>query len=93
MSWDKTHIDGRPHIHKEFRFKDFDQAFKFMIEVADHAQQANHHPTWRNSYDRVDIWLSTTDEGYTITNKDWDLALNIDLVYERYKLKKVDLTS
>lgn len=66
-------------------FKDFVQAFSFMTEVAIHAEKINHHPTWTNTYNKVDFRLSTHDAGDTVTQKDKDLANIIDKIYVRYQ--------
>ena len=62
---------------REFKFKDFIEAFGFMTKVALLAQQANHHPEWSNVYNKVKICLTTHDAG-GITSKDTDLALEIE---------------
>lgn len=54
---------GRDAIVKEFRFKDFNQAFGFMTRVAIRADQMNHHPEWFNVYNKVEVTLSTHDVG------------------------------
>ena len=66
-------------------FKDFVQAFAFMTEVAIHAEKMNHHPTWTNTYNKVEFQLSTHDAGNTVTQKDKDLANVIDKIYVRYQ--------
>lgn len=65
------------HLVREFKFKDFIEAFGFMTKVALLAQQANHHPEWSNVYNKVKICLTTHDAG-GITSKDTDLALEIE---------------
>ena len=62
---------------REFKFKDFIEAFGFMTQVALLAQQANHHPEWSNVYNKVKICLTTHDAN-GITQNDIDLALAID---------------
>jgi 4a-hydroxytetrahydrobiopterin dehydratase len=42
----------------------------------------NHHPTWSNTYNKVEIWLSTHSAGDTVTAKDRQLAVKIDRIYE-----------
>ncbi len=66
-------------------FKDFVQAFAFMTEVAIHAEKINHHPTWTNTYNKIDFQLSTHDAGDIVTQKDKDLANIIDKIYIRYQ--------
>jgi len=63
---------------KEFRFKNFEEAFSFMQKVAAIAEKLNHHPNWYNSYNYVRIELSTHDKQNTITEKDYNLAKEID---------------
>lgn len=65
-------------LHKSFKFKDFSEAFAFMTRVALLAEQQNHHPTWTNTYNTLDIYLSTHDAGNTVTDKDHKLAKAID---------------
>ncbi len=69
-------------LYRKFEFQDFKSAFAFMTHVAALAEKQNHHPTWRNAYNVVEIWLCTHDAGYTITEKDWELAKGIDGVKE-----------
>jgi 4a-hydroxytetrahydrobiopterin dehydratase len=65
-------------LRKTFLFTDFSQAFAFMTRVALLAESMNHHPTWTNTWNRVDIELSTHDAGNTVTDKDRRLATAID---------------
>ncbi len=63
---------------RSFVFKDFSEAFAFMMRVAFLAEQHNHHPEWTNIYNRVEISLSTHDVGDIVTEKDRMLAADID---------------
>jgi 4a-hydroxytetrahydrobiopterin dehydratase len=67
-------------LYKKYQFKDFNAAFSFMTSVALLAEKADHHPTWTNTWNTVEIWLSTHDAGNVITQKDRDLAEKIDAV-------------
>ena len=58
----------------ELQFSDFVEAFAFMTEVAELAEEQNHHPEWSNVYNRVSIRLTTHDAGNSITMKDRALA-------------------
>jgi 4a-hydroxytetrahydrobiopterin dehydratase len=68
-------------LKNSFSFKDFKQAMQFMNLVAEVAEEANHHPWWSNVYDKVEIELTTHDAGNTITEKDHNLAKQIDKIY------------
>jgi len=72
--WTKT--DNK--LYKSFTFKDFSEAFSFMTRVALIAEKMNHHPTWTNTYNKVEIWLNTHDAGDVVTDKDQKLAGEID---------------
>lgn len=65
-------------LYRQFMFKHFDEAFAFMTKVAAIAQKLNHHPTWTNTYNKVEIWLNTHDAGDVVTDKDKELAGEID---------------
>jgi 4a-hydroxytetrahydrobiopterin dehydratase len=60
-------------IHRSFKFKNFREAFAFMSHVALLAETADHHPDWSNSYNKVEITLSSHDAG-GLTAKDIALA-------------------
>lgn len=64
-------------IRRTFVFRDFAQAFAFMGRVASAAEEADHHPDWSNSWNRVEIALTTHSEG-GLTARDLDLARTID---------------
>jgi 4a-hydroxytetrahydrobiopterin dehydratase len=70
-------VDGRDAIRRIFKFADFIAAWGFMSKVALIAQSMDHHPEWSNTYNTVDILLSTHDAG-GLTSKDLALALAID---------------
>jgi 4a-hydroxytetrahydrobiopterin dehydratase len=65
-------------LYKAFTFKDFSEAFAFMTRVALLAEKMNHHPTWTNTWNKVEIWLNTHDAGDVVTEKDRKLADGID---------------
>jgi 4a-hydroxytetrahydrobiopterin dehydratase len=60
-------------LHRDFVFRDFVEAFRFMTGVAIEAERLNHHPEWSNVYNRVTIDLVTHD-AQGITALDFDLA-------------------
>ncbi|WP_207491930.1 4a-hydroxytetrahydrobiopterin dehydratase [Aridibaculum aurantiacum] len=70
--------ENNNQLYRQFTFKDFSEAFAFMTRVAIEAEKANHHPLWTNVYNKVEIWLSTHDAGGVVTEKDHQLAAQID---------------
>ncbi len=65
-------------LYKKFQFKDFSEAFAFMTRVALAAEKMDHHPEWKNTYNTLEIWLSTHSAGDIVTEKDHKLAKAID---------------
>ena len=67
----------RNAICKKYHFKNFNQAFGFMIRVALEAEKMDHHPEWTNVYNTVDVMLTTHDAG-GLSEKDIGLAKFMD---------------
>ena len=67
-------------LYRKFTFKDFSEAFAFITRVALVAEKHNHHPSWKNEWNEVEIWLTTHDAGHQVTEKDIDLSREIDLL-------------
>lgn len=64
---------------KEFIFQDFSSAFAFMSQVALASEKMNHHPEFKNTYNKVSLNLNTHDAG-GITELDFNLAKRIDKI-------------
>ena len=56
-----SEVEGRDAIQKEFKFKNFIQAWGWMTQVAIIAEKMNHHPEWSNVYNTVVVVLTTHD--------------------------------
>ena len=67
-------------IEKNFLFANFSQALGFMVQVGLLAEKANHHPEFFNVYNKLRIRLNTHDAQNSVTDKDIDLAKNIDKI-------------
>jgi 4a-hydroxytetrahydrobiopterin dehydratase len=83
MNW----TEENNKLTAEFTFEDFSQAWAFMTEVAILAERKNHHPVWTNIWNKVNISLTTHDEGDIITEKDRKMADSINKIYERYQYR------
>jgi 4a-hydroxytetrahydrobiopterin dehydratase len=64
-------------LRRQFKFADFSAAWAFMTRVALLAEKHDHHPDWSNSYNTVDIALSSHDAG-GLTARDAAMAQAID---------------
>lgn len=74
--------EGRDAIRREFRFRDFNEAWGFMSRVALLAEAQDHHPEWSNAYNRVEVLLTTHDAG-GLSERDIRLARAIDALRPR----------
>lgn len=61
-------------LYQKFTFKDFKEAVAFLNQVAEIAHKLNHHPKIHNSWNTVELWLSTHDAGDIVTEKDQTFA-------------------
>lgn len=73
--WD--HDEARDAITRSIVFTDFAEAFGFMTQVALIAEKADHHPEWKNVWNRVEVLLTTHDAG-GLSHRDIELAQAID---------------
>ena len=71
-------IEKNNQLQRTFVFNDFVEAFGFMTRAALISERMNHHPTWTNTYNKVNVVLTTHDAGNTVTKKDKDLAHALD---------------
>ena len=78
-------------LSREIKFRNFNEAWGFMTQVALIAEAMNHHPDWSNVYSTVNIRLMTHESG-GLTRLDFELALKIDEVLGEEKdiLKKIN---
>ena len=68
-------VDGK--LHREFRFRDFVEAFGFMSRCALVAEKMDHHPEWSNVWNRVTVDLVSHDAS-AITDRDITLATRMN---------------
>lgn len=86
ITWMKLHLKnwtyGDESVKRDFKFKNFIEAFSFMTAVALEAEKMDHHPEWSNVYNKVSIKLST-HQPKGITKNDLDLAAKIDKIFAK----------
>ena len=73
MQWNEINST----ITKTFEFNSYLDGIDFVNEVANLAEQENHHPDIEIGYCKVTISLTTHDAGW-LTDKDYKLAKLID---------------
>ncbi|HSG35061.1 MAG TPA: 4a-hydroxytetrahydrobiopterin dehydratase [Sphingomonadaceae bacterium] len=71
--------DDKLAISREFKFRNFSEAWAFMSRVALLAEAQDHHPEWSNVYNRVEIVLTTHDAG-GLSARDIKMATAIDAI-------------
>lgn len=76
MAWEEKDNS----LYQCFTFKNFSEAFAFMTQVALLAEKHDHHPTWKNTWNKVEIWLNTHSKGNIVTDTDRKLAAAIDKI-------------
>lgn len=70
-------VPDRDAIRKIWKFRNFSEAWGFMTRAALVAEKLNHHPEWANTYNVVDVTLSTHD-CHGLSALDIELALKMD---------------
>lgn len=71
-------------ISKCYKFPSFGAALAFMNEVGRYCERVDHHPEWKNIYNKIWVDLATHDAG-RVTDKDLQLAAQMDAVYASAK--------
>ncbi|MBH0063800.1 MULTISPECIES: 4a-hydroxytetrahydrobiopterin dehydratase [Psychrobacter] len=72
-------------IVKTYHFSDFIEAMSFMNQAAFYAEALEHHPEWRNTYNVVEVRLTTDDTG-GITSHDIRLAKRMEYIIQPKRL-------
>ena len=75
--------ESKGALSRAFVFKDFENAFAFMSQIAKAAEQHKHHPEWRNVYNKV--WITwTTHDVNGLSVEDIQLAQICDQLFLQY---------
>ena len=69
----------RDALFLEWKGINFVDTFALMIDIAELAEELNHHPEWCNVYSRLTIRLTTHDVG-GLSELDFKMAERIDIL-------------
>ncbi len=65
-------------LSKTYKFDSFAAALGWMVSVGINADKMDHHPEWRNVYNKVMVQLVTHDLDNSISSWDIQLAQKMD---------------
>ena len=77
---DDWSLDAGKSIRKDYEFQNFKRAINFVDQVAEIAEESEHHPSILINYNKVRLTLSTHDAG-ELTEKDFKVAEKIDKLH------------
>src|ERR1700683_750205 len=70
-------------LYRTFKFEGFLMSIAFVRRIAKQAEKLKHHPDIDIRFNKVALTLTTHDEG-GITEKDFSLARQCDVVFSRF---------
>jgi pterin-4a-carbinolamine dehydratase len=71
--------DAIVELYRLYEFGDYEEAWRFMTAVEERCvRRLNHHPRWQNTYNRVEVWLTTFNIGHKPSRRDARLARCIE---------------
>ncbi len=77
-------VEGK--LHREYKFKSFEDAISFMERSSLEIVKLDHHPEWFNVYNIVNVDLVTHDVG-GISNYDFMLAEKLEEIASMFKAR------
>ncbi|MEK6898683.1 MAG: 4a-hydroxytetrahydrobiopterin dehydratase [Nanoarchaeota archaeon] len=69
-------------LRREYKFSSFEKAIAFMVECRPKISKENHHPNWRNLFDKVFVEYTTHDAGDVVTDRDFTMATTLECTYQ-----------
>jgi 4a-hydroxytetrahydrobiopterin dehydratase len=81
---------GSDHLHAElhrlFQFQSFADAMHFMLTASRFIHVTDHHPSWQNTYSKVEVWITTGELKHKLSAKDFKLAEYLQSLFESYSV-------
>lgn len=76
---------GDDKLTKEFKFADFMESLTFINSLVNYFEKMDHHPDVHIYYSRVVFELQRGDSGGKVTDRDIEVAKEINKVFEAQK--------
>ena len=74
----------RVEIYRQYQFKTFIDAIKFMKKIAPGCEFIGHYPRWENIWRTVNVYLTTWDIGYQLSDRDIQLAKCLEQAFPTF---------
>lgn len=76
-------VEGQENesLHRQLKFSSFEKAMDYMARASQIISTYDHHPTWQNTYNKLDIWLTTHEADNRITERDVNLAKQLEALW------------
>jgi 4a-hydroxytetrahydrobiopterin dehydratase len=78
--------ENKKSLSRTFAFRDFVEAFAFVNKVGLIASRHQHYPKITINADHVEVTLSTDKIGGFVTQKDHEMAEEIDIAFGKEEL-------
>ncbi len=79
---------GSDHLHSElhrlFQFQSFEDAMHFMLTASRFIHLTDHHPSWQNTYSKVEVWITTGEIKHNLSGRDIKLAKYLQNLFDTY---------
>jgi pterin-4a-carbinolamine dehydratase len=79
----------RQELHRLFEFSSFPDAMHFMLTASRFIHVTDHHPSWRNTYAKVEVWITTGELKQRLSAKDITLADYLETLFRKYAIHPV----
>ena len=79
--------DSQPihqELHRLFEFSSFPDAMHFMLTASRFIHVTDHHPSWRNTYAKLEVWITTGELKQRLSAKDIALAEYLEGLFSTY---------
>lgn len=68
-------------------FPSFGAVLDYQADAREPIELADHHPTWSNTYNKLEIRLTTHSAGNRVTSKDVELAKTLTWLAEHHQAR------